>query len=107
MVKLPELLLTVLRSDLLSRSVSNTVAWGIIAPVVSFTTPDTVPVVSCARAGGCHSRSPDKSSPDNAATCLILGNNVIATTPLILFRASYGTDMITITLVKITITTVG
>ncbi len=46
MVKFPEPLLTDLRSELLSRLVKTTIAWGMIAPVTSCTTPLIVPVVS-------------------------------------------------------------
>src|ERR1017187_2055426 len=74
-------LLTVLRSELLSKFVTTTEAPRITAPVESFATPDTVPVVSCAKAGGCHNSRAAISNPKPASTGLNSGKRVIGTNP--------------------------
>jgi hypothetical protein len=48
---------------------------------LSCTTPDTVPVVSCAKAGSCHNSKAATSNPQYAIAALNPGKRVIVTTP--------------------------
>ena len=77
MMKFPALLAVVLRSDLLSRLVSTTTARGMMAPVLSCTTPVTEPEVCCARAGALESSTMASAIPSQAANRFVANENIM------------------------------